>query len=316
MSQLSDVKNISAPFKNNNLLSFLFDKDSFLSKHTMSFLPGKPGREWTFNEAVSSGHLYLVKFLFTDFHRKNDGYVDTHAFLQALEGHTNTEDKITKTRYFSVIEFVLQNCYLPRDLFFGVSHRIVDYDSDILNLLTRGNKQGYFSGFNNCIESALRLKKFDVIKLLLKNKVEIDEYLLFRIYQTADIKTIKHLYLTGVRPENGDLSKYGKFVTKDYDNLIFSSEDGRGTDEPDVDEYTLLCFYKVGGTIKRDVWTRIDCGDYNEPYELEDIWYSERHGVYIQDYDYEYVYEDNDAFHEYMYEDNDNEDVAFNINIT
>lgn len=259
MSQSSDIKNIT--FQNNKILSLIFsqDRQNFLSNYCMSFLPGKPGREWTFDEAVSSGHIYLVKSLFPIFSDKGR-FLEKHSFFQALENHTNTEDADTKTRYFEVIKFVIDNCYLPQDIFSGILHRVIDYDIKILNLLTRNKRREPFHYFDRVVKSALSVKKFDVVKLLLKNKVVVEDKIIFDIYNSADIETIKHLFLSGIKPKIYKLSNDAGNTIRKYEKLMFYVEDVSSDfnfyDGEDFEDYVLLCFYKHNNVIKRDRWTR------------------------------------------------------------
>jgi hypothetical protein len=266
MSHITTSENIS--FQTNNLLSSLFDKDSFLSKHTMSFLPGRPGREWTFDEAVSSGHLYLVEFLYPDF-RTSQRFLEAGSFIQALQNHTNSKDSATKTRYFNVIKFVLKNCWIARDVFFGKLPDVAGYDLDILNLLFRkillswdNWSYQYFYDLNILVKEALNLKRFDVIIFLLKNKVVIDDDLLFQVYEKADIKTIRRLFLSGIRPVGTGVDADAEKIVKGHNNIIFFCGyfDDRGDDEDDDEIFksTLVCFYKINNTIKREVWKKTE----------------------------------------------------------
>ena len=253
---VEDISTSSSLFQNNKLLSLVFNNNSFLSRYTLSFFPGKPLREWTFPEAVRSGHMYLVKILYPAF-KESGKFLRHRDILKAIDNHAKTSDIETKNRYFNVIKFVIENCTISKNGFYRTRCRYSDYSLDILNLLSKDKRHHCLWDVKLIFSTLLNFEKFDAVKLLLKNGVCVhDDEILFTVYEKADIETVKQLFLSGIKPEQ-HVSENGKKIAESYENILFCTEEVISDDSVDgveINKSTLLCFYKVRGEIRRDVW--------------------------------------------------------------
>lgn len=295
MSQTNTLENISPSslplFQDNKLLSLVFAKNNFLSRQCLSFLPGKPGKEWTFDEAVKHGHLCLVKSLYPKF-RDSGRCVDSEALVSAIETHSRhggcglkvlyygkwvlhstvvriynphigtpiyspkkIEDDAKRARYYEVIKFVLENCLVDQNIFYKFERGVSYYHLDMVKLLIKHSDAIGFdkTRWTSFAKMALDVGYFKLVFLLRKHL--IGDEIIFRIYEKADMQTIKKLFLSGIKPPEYAPSKETQRILGMSPNLIYHCEDIRQSD-PDYEDHTLLCFRKIKGLITRFLWRR------------------------------------------------------------